>query len=122
MEKNKIIDLEAELEDFEKERHQPGSYLPLEGKIAEVALDFFKAPILCQEEFFRKLLKSKNYHIKFLALYSLSVAQKQGIKLQKETLGELRRIRHNHCPKMNLLFRCLEKKLKAEQIPNQMRG
>jgi hypothetical protein len=121
MNKDELTDLEAALEDFERNKHQSGGHLPLMGRIAETALVFLKTPNLRQEDFFRRLLKNKNYHIKFLALYSLSAAQRQNITLQEETLEELKRIRHNPCPKMNLLFACLEKKLKAEQISSQTR-
>jgi len=121
MNKDEITDLEVALEDFERNKHQPGGHLLLMSRIAETAQVFLKAPDLCQEEFFRRLLKSKNYHIRFLALYSLSAAQGHGIELQKETLEEFKKIRQNHCPKMDLLFTCLERKLKAEQISSQTR-
>lgn len=121
MNKGEIADLEIALEDFERNKHQSGGHLLLMSRIAEIAGVFLRAPDLRHEEFFRRLLKNKNYHIRFLALYSLFAAQKQGIKLQEKTLEELKKIRHNRCPKMNLLFACLEKKLKAEQIPNQTR-
>jgi len=85
-------------------------------KISGIGESFIQTHDAQKEKFLFNLLKNKNKPVIFLSLYYLLKAQKQNIQLQKETTEALREIKHSKTPKKQLLFQCVEKRLKKEAI------
>jgi len=83
-------------------------------KISGIGESFIRKYDVQKEKFFLDLLKNENKSVTFLSLYYLLKAQRQGIQLQKETTEALQGIKHSKNPKKQLVFRCVEKRLKKE--------
>ncbi len=120
-----IKDLELLLKEFGHIQTEAaaGTHLFLESEIAKVSLYFLNTRNQYAEIFLRNLLKEDDCGFKFLALYTFLKAQELGINLQEETLKELKRIKleKENNPELEMVLKCVERRLNSERPPNFQR-
>ena len=114
MTEEEIKALKIALEQFNGRERIQGDCLFLEGEVSKAALFFLETRNQCAEKILRDLLRNKDCHFKFLALYVFSKAQKSGVILQKETLEEFQKAKHRKNPETEMLLKCVERRLKIE--------